>query len=151
MSWVYPSPYVNEIVVAAQDIDGLNHANNACYVVWCEEVAWQHSEYLGLSVEDYKSLDRCMVLHKAEYEYFLPSLLGDTLHFATWITKCDRRLRLERQFQAIKVSTGETVMRGCWSLVCATYSSGKATRFPESFMAAYGSKPLPLGRIEAAN
>ena len=148
MSWIYPDPFLNNIVVADKDIDGLNHANNACYVVWCEQAAWKHSEYLGLSVEDYRTLDKGMVLHKAEYQYFLPSQLGDTLVFATWLTKCDQKLRLERQFQATKAATGETVMRACWSLVCATLSTGKASRFPAKFLAAYGSRPLPIGRFD---
>lgn len=147
MNWIYPTPFFNDIEVAPGDIDGLNHANNGCYVVWCEQVAWKHSEYLGLSVDDYRELDKGMVLHKAEYEYFLPSILGDTLLFGTWLTQCDNKLRLERQFQAINAKSGETVMRACWSLVCATLSTGKASRFPDQFIAAYGNKPLPLGLL----
>ncbi len=146
MNWIYPHPFTNNIVVTQKDIDDLNHANNACYVVWCEKVAWKHSEYLGLSVNDYKLLDKAMVLHKAEYEYFLPSFLDETVIFGTWLTHCDQKLRLQRQFQAIKAETGETVMRACWSLVCATLSTGKAARFPQEFLAAYSGKTFPIGR-----
>jgi hypothetical protein len=33
--WDFPKPHVHTIQVAEADIDGMGHANNACYVGWC--------------------------------------------------------------------------------------------------------------------
>jgi acyl-CoA thioester hydrolase len=137
-SWDYPSPYQLEISVKESDIDGMGHANNACYVVWCEQVAWSHSQSLGLSVEDYQQLDRGVAINKAQYEYFLPTFKDDKLIASTWLTACDRKLRLERCFQITNARTGQTVLRGQWQLIGVTLSSGKATRFPEKFIEIYG-------------
>lgn len=38
--WDYPNPHILRTRVQAQDIDGLNHTNNAVYVDWCQQAAW---------------------------------------------------------------------------------------------------------------
>lgn len=137
-NWDYPKPHTFPQRVAAADIDGMGHANNACYVVWSEDCAWDHSQKLGLTVADYQRLDRGVAIHKASYEYYLPAFEGEDLLIGTWLTACDGRLRLERRFQMIKLGTGETVQRGHWQLICTRLSSGKATRFPREFIDIYG-------------
>lgn len=147
MEWKYPSPFTFDLTVAKTDIDGLNHTNNACYVRWCESAAWQHSLSLGLDIADYQRLDRGMALHTAEYKYFLPSIESDTLRVATWLVSSDKKLRLERQFQINNVNTGACIMQATWSLICVTLSSGKATRFPKEFLAAYSHREFPIGKL----
>ncbi len=136
--WDYPEPHTFPVRVVAADIDGMGHANNACYVVWCEDCAWNHSQELGLTVSDYQRLDRGVAIHRASYEYYLPAFEGEQLLIGTWLTACDGKLRLERRFQMINLDTGATVQRGHWQLICVTLSSGKATRFPSEFMEVYG-------------
>jgi len=137
--WDFPSPFTREVVVQAGDIDGLGHTNNASYVVWCERVAWLHSEYLGLSVRDYQRLDRGVAIQHAEYNYSLPSFAGDRLITATWLVHCDGKLRLERRFQIVHKDNGKTVMRGHWNLVSVVLSSGRVTRLPRLFADTYAS------------
>ncbi len=141
--WDYPTPYMLPITVKSTDIDGLGHANNACYVQWCELCAWGHSETLGLNVADYQSMDRGVAIHRASYNYFLPSFRGDKLVVGTWLTHCDRKLRLERSFQIIDAKAGTTVLRAHWLLICTTLSTGKATRFPDRFLQVYGEAIIP--------
>lgn len=148
MNWDQPTPHILPITVSATDIDGLGHANNACYVQWCELCAWQHSALLGLAVTDYQALDRGVAIHKASYQYFLPSFAGDTLLVATWLTGCDGKLRLERSFQILDQASGATVLRGHWLLICTTLSTGKATRFPERFLEVYGGAVIPVKKTD---
>lgn len=138
MKWDYPNPHTCEVIVDAADIDGMGHANNACYVVWCEQCAWNHSEALGLSVTDYQQLDRGVAINKANYEYFLPSFENEKLIVGTWLTACDNKLRLERRFQMINPETEQTILRGCWFLICVALSSGRAAKFPQEFIDIYG-------------
>ena len=56
MSWDLPTPFVIDLQVAADDIDGLGHANNAVYVSWLERCAWRHSQHLGLDLAEYRRL-----------------------------------------------------------------------------------------------
>ena len=117
----------------------MGHANNACYVVWCEQCAWRHSESLGLSIKNYQRLDRGVAIRKAAYEYFLSAFEHEDLLIATWLTACDGKFRLERRFQMNNVTTGKTVQRGYWELICVTLSSGKVAKFPKEFIEHYGN------------
>jgi acyl-CoA thioester hydrolase len=137
--WDRPAPFAIRLQPAAADIDGLNHVNNAVYVQWCEQVAWKHSEHLGLGLADYQRLDRAMAIRRGEYDYLLPALLGDDLILATWLTDSDGKLSMVRRFQLVRAGDGQTLLRGRWDLVCIEMSSGKARRMPAEFLQAYGA------------
>jgi acyl-CoA thioester hydrolase len=135
--WDLPHPFVLDGAPGPDDIDGLDHTNNAVYLRWCEQAGWAHSEALGLSIADYRRLDRAMAIHRGEYDYLLPTQLGDTLVLATWLLPGDGRLRMERRFQLRRRRDGATVLRGRWHLVCIEISSGQARRMPPEFCAVY--------------
>jgi acyl-CoA thioester hydrolase len=105
MPWDHPTPFTLPAAPQPQDIDGLNHTNNAVYVQWCEKVAWAHSEALGLALADYHRLDRAMAIRRGEYDYLLPSGVGDTLTLGTWLFRGDGKLTMERRFQLIRDSS----------------------------------------------
>ncbi len=138
MSWDYPQPFTLSLSPSAADIDGLDHTNNAVYVQWCEKAGWAHSEALGLSLADYRRLDRAMAIRRADYEYILPTTVGEALTLATWLTGDDGKLAMERRFQLVRDSDGATVLRGRWELICIDISSGRARRMPAEFSAVYG-------------
>lgn len=144
MSWDYPDAHIETVTVSPGDIDGMGHCNNASYVVWCEQCAWSHSAALGLSIADYQSLDRGVAIQNASYDYRRPSFAGDQLQVGTWLTACDGKLRLRRQFQIIRSSDQATILRGCWNLVCIQVRSGRPSRFPDAFVQTYGAAVIDL-------
>ena len=135
--WDVATPFVEPVSPCDDDIDGLRHTNNAVYVRWCEAIAWAHSASLGLALADYQRLDRAMAIRHAEYDYLLPSLAGEKLLLATWLASSDGRITLERRFQLIRPSDGQTLLRGAWQLVCIELASGRPRRMPAEFSAAY--------------
>ena len=135
--WDYPGAYTWAVRPGADDIDGLKHTNNAVYVRWCETIAWAHSKTLGLDLADYQRLDRAMAIRRGEYDYLLPSVQGDELLLATWLTGSDGRITLERRFQLIRSNDHATVLRGRWELVCIELGSGRPRRMPAEFSAHY--------------
>lgn len=137
MNWDHPQPYTQPVMPQPGDIDGLNHTNNAVYVQWCESVAWAHSEALGLSLADYRRLDRAMAIRRGEYDYLLPTAAGEALTLGTWLVASDGRLAMERRFQLLRNDDGATVLRGRWQLVCIELSSGRPRRMPPEFCDAY--------------
>ncbi|MHA4870580.1 acyl-CoA thioesterase [Duganella sp. PWIR1] len=136
-NWDHPQPYTLELSPAVADIDGLDHTNNAVYVQWCEKAGWAHSEALGMSLADYRRLDRAMAIRRSEYDYILPTSAGEQLVLGTWLYATDGKLNMERRFQLLRASDGATVLRGRWELVCIDISSGRARRMPPEFCAAY--------------
>jgi acyl-CoA thioester hydrolase len=137
LAWDYPEPFLQTLSPQGDDIDGLNHTNNAVYVRWCEQIGWAHSESLGLALHDYRRLDRAMAIRRGEYDYLLPTFEGDALTLATWLVGGDGKLAMERRFQLIRNQDQVTVLRGRWDLICIEMSSGRARRMPPEFLAAY--------------
>jgi acyl-CoA thioester hydrolase len=135
--WDHPAPFVLSLTPQPGDIDGLGHTNNAVYVQWCEQAGWAHSEALGLSLADYRRLDRAMAIREGHYDYLLPSFAGEALLLGTWLTASDGRLTMERRFQLRRVSDGQTLVRGRWLLVCIEISTGKPKRMPPEFLTIY--------------
>jgi acyl-CoA thioester hydrolase len=143
LAWDYPNPFTLPLAPQAGDIDGLNHTNNAVYVRWCEQVGWAHSHALGLTIDDYQRLDRAMAIRRGEYDYLLPTSLGDELLLATWLVGGDGKLAMERRFQLVRLRDDATVLRGRWDLVCIEMSSGRARRMPAEFIEAYIPQVVP--------
>lgn len=137
MTWDHLHPFSQPVSPRPEDIDGLNHTNNAVYLQWCEKVAWAHSEALGLSLADYRRLDRAMAISHGQYDYLLPTVLGDRLELATWLVASDGRLTMRRKFQLVRLRDDACVMRGHWDLVCIELSSGRPRRMPPEFSSVY--------------
>lgn len=136
--WDYENPFLLDVVVGQSHIDGLQHVNNAVYVTWCQDAGWQHSMSLGLGIEQYHQLDRAMAIRRSEYDYAQSAYLDDELTVATWLTKTDDKLSMERRFQLIRKRDGATLLRGRWDLVCIQISSGRPKRMPTEFKTVYG-------------
>lgn len=146
MSWSLPDPFVIDIVVQPEDIDGLGHANNAVYVSWLERCAWRHSQSLGLDLAEYRRLDRAMAVVRHEVDYLASAYEGDQLQLATWIVESDQRLKMTRQFQLRRPADDLTLLRAQTTFVCIELSTGKPKRMPAEFVEGYGRALLtPVG------
>ncbi|MBS7663009.1 acyl-CoA thioesterase [Pseudomonas lalucatii] len=147
MNWDFADPFVIDLCVGAEDIDGLGHANNAVYVSWLERCAWRHSQYLGLDLAEYRRLDRAMAVVRHEVDYLASAYEEQQLQMATWIVESDQRLKMDRRFQLIRPADGVTLLRAKTTFVCIELSSGKPKRMPAEFVEGYGRalrQPFPL-------
>jgi acyl-CoA thioester hydrolase len=124
--------------VLADDIDGLQHTNNAVYVDWCQRAAWDHSTALGLDLERYRALDRAMVITYSEFHYLQASQEGQEIAVATWIVAWDGKLTMARRFQVLRVDDGATLLRAAMRFACIEISSGRPRRLPQEFIDGYG-------------
>ncbi|WP_116800583.1 acyl-CoA thioesterase [Pseudomonas syringae] len=139
MVWDRATPFVIDLNVAAEDIDGLGHANNAVYVSWLERCAWRHSQFLGLDLTEYRRLDRAMAVVRHEIDYLASAYENDELQLATWIVDWDRRLKMTRCFQLKRPADNLTLLRAQTNFVCIELSSGRPKRMPAEFIEGYGA------------
>jgi acyl-CoA thioester hydrolase len=137
LKWDYPEPHRLDITVAESDTDILGHTNNVTYLRWLEQVAWAHSNALGLDWPEYQRLKRAMVVRRHELDYLAPSFVGDELVACTWLTGNDGKLSLWRRYQLVRVKDGLTLLRGRTLFVCADLETGKPRRMPEEFIQGY--------------
>ena len=138
MSWDLAAPFIIDLRVGSEDIDGLGHANNAVYVTWLERCAWRHSQRLGLDLAEYRRLDRAMAVVRHEIDYLAAGYEDDELQLGTWIVEWDQRLRMTRRFQLRRPSDGVTLLRAQTTFACIELSSGRARRMPAEFIEGYG-------------
>ena len=148
MSWSLPDPFVIDIVVQPEDIDGLGHANNAVYVSWLERCAWRHSQSLGLDLAEYRRLDRAMAVVRHEVDYLASAYEGEQLQLATWIVESDQRLKMTRHFQLRRPADDLTLLRAQTAFVCIELSTGKPRRMPVEFVEGYGRALLERYPLE---
>ncbi|MDH1010507.1 acyl-CoA thioesterase [Pseudomonas nicosulfuronedens] len=149
MSWQLPDPFVIDIEVKSEDIDGLGHANNAVYVSWLERCAWRHSQSLGLDLAEYRRLDRAMAVVRHEVDYLAAAYEGEQLQLATWIVQSDQRLKMTRHFQLVRPADALTLLRAQTTFVCIELSSGRPKRMPVEFIEGYGRALLSPEAVAA--
>jgi len=137
VAWDRPAPFILPVTPQAGDIDGLDHTNNAVYVRWCEEAGWAHSNALGLTLADYKRLDRGMAIRRSEFDYIFATGEGEELLLGTWLLPGDSALSMQRYFQLARRRDSTTVLRARWDLVCIELSSGRPKRLPPEFSEVY--------------
>ncbi|MBA4209542.1 MAG: acyl-CoA thioesterase [Parvibaculum sp.] len=137
IAWDHPFPFIHEVRVEPQHIDDFQHTNNVVYLTWMAKTAWEHSKALGLDFAAYAKVNRGMVVRRHELEYLAASREGERVAIGTWITGNDGKLRLRRRFQMVNADTGVTLLRGLSDFVCINIETGRATRMPAEFAAAY--------------
>lgn len=135
--WDWAKPFTQEIIVSTQEIDGLGHANNANYVRWMEDCAWQHSQSLGLGLDEYQRLNRAMAVIRHEVDYLASAYQNQTLIMGTWIREMDNKLKMNRYFQLIRPDDQVTLLRAKTTFACIELSSGRPKRMPTEFIEGY--------------
>ncbi len=147
IDWELPDPFTIDLVVQADHIDDYGHVNNLAYLKWCEDVAWAHTEAVGLGMGDYQRLDRAMALRKTCIEYKQPAFAGDSVRVANWIVDIGR-LTATRRYQICWLDDGATLARARCDLVCIELGSGKPRRMPPEFAERYTVLPSVRAALE---
>lgn len=135
--WLVEQPFVISLTVGVQHQDDFGHTNNVAYLQWLEQVAWAHSNHLGLDIAAYQRLGCGCVVRKHELNYLLPTFQHDELMIGTWISANDGKLSTVRDYQIIRVADQKTVLTGRTYFVTVDMVTGKAKRMPAEFIAAY--------------
>lgn len=136
-----PAPFVHTLIVGPGHLDEFGHTNNVVYLAWLQEVAWAHSQSLGLDMRDYQRIGAGCVARRHELDYLAPTFAGDVLHVATWIAENAGRLDMWRAYQIVRARDGRTVLRARTQWICVDLRTGKPRRQPPEFVTAY----LPIG------
>ncbi len=136
-AWDVRDPFIERVTVQPEHIDRFGHTNNVVYLSWLEQVAWSHSQTLGLGFADYERFGCGCVARRHELDYLAPTFAGDELLLATFIHENDGRLTMWRGYQIIRAGDGKTVLRGRTQWVCVDMKTGRPRRQPPEFLAAY--------------
>jgi acyl-CoA thioester hydrolase len=122
-----------------EHIDHYGHVNNVAYIAQIEQVAWSHSNALGISIDNFRSLDRAMVVQSHNVRYILPCHLNNKVLCATWVTQIKKRLTLKRKFQYICETREKIVFEAETTFVSVALTSGRPARMPLELYDLYNS------------
>ena len=124
------------VTVQAAHLDSFGHVNNIIYLQWMQDVAWAHSQSLGLDLSAYRRLDAAMVARNHDMTYLAPCFTGDNLILKTWLTHTDG-FNLHRQYEFVRGQDDKKVFEGTTHWVCIRLSTGRPIRMPPEFKTAY--------------
>ena len=108
-------PFTIHLKVRHYEMDSLGHVNNAVYLHYLEQVAFEHSEYLGFDRRRYAEIGGVFVLRKLEVEYMRPAIAGDALTITTWVQEM-RGPRAVRRYEVRKQGAADPIVtaEGLW-------------------------------------
>ena len=141
LNWDFPDPYVINVTVKDSDTDGYNHVNNAVYLGWMDRCVWEHCDAVNMGPQQCLLLDRGFAAVKHEIYYLGSAYAGEEVLIGNWVTRNDGRLRSERQFQIVRSSDNQTLVRAKTDYVCTKLSSGQPARVPVEFKEAFSVSP----------
>ena len=137
ITWKGPVQHVIEKQVGAAHIDRFGHVNNACYIDWAMECAWEHTGALGLSVEDYRRYGVGVFVRENHFTYLAAAHEGDVVVIGTRITVNDGKLRLGREFELWRPADGKLLVTGETLFATVDLDTGRPVRMPEDYARLY--------------
>jgi acyl-CoA thioester hydrolase len=117
-----------KIEITAEDIDDLNHVNNAVYVKWMDDVAFKHWEHL---TKNEPITDTIWVVSRHEIDYKSEAFLGDEIIAKTYVGNT-RGVTSERFIEFYKGETLLAKSKTIWVLLDA--KSYKPVRIRENIL-----------------
>ena len=117
-----------KIEITAEDIDDLNHVNNAVYVKWMDDVAFKHWEHL---TKNEPITDTIWVVSRHEIDYKSEAFLGDEIIAITYVGNT-RGVTSERFIEFYKDETLLAKSKTIWVLLDA--KSYKPVRIRENIL-----------------
>jgi len=80
-----PGPrFAAHFKVRHYEMDALGHVNNAVYLHYLEQAAYEHSAAAGFSDGQMRALGGIWIVRTHEIEYLRPATAGDVLQVVTW-------------------------------------------------------------------
>lgn len=128
-----PHRFITRLRVRNYEMDVLGHVNNAVYLHYLEQAAWEHSESLGLTLADYDAIGGIFILRKIEIDYLRPAVVGDVLEICTWAEEMHGP-RAVRKYEILHAETRKVIIRatGLWAWI--ERASGRPRPIPPTLV-----------------
>lgn len=136
MDYPASNPYVRHLVVPPEAIDAQGHVSNVQILAWMNEIAIEHSDSLGYTVERYKEIGGIFVVKRHEIDYLASAYEGERLIQFTWPSGA-RRSAAERRHELRREDDGVVIARGLNQWVYVDTETGRPKRMPPEVLEAF--------------
>src|SRR5512143_835096 len=92
------------------ECDAYGHVNNANYLRYMQETAFDASAAAGYDLARYATLGTHWLVRQTDVEFLAPLRYGDSVTVKTWVEDF-RRVRSRRAYELRRAETGEVVAR----------------------------------------
>ncbi|MCR4941500.1 MAG: acyl-CoA thioesterase [Campylobacter sp.] len=123
-----------KIKVGKEAIDINNHANNAYYFVWMQEVANAHSMAVGDDIAKNLANGKTWMARRNEIEYISQLFLGDEVEIHTW-TQPEKKTSSKRHFEFIK--DGKIIAKAITTYIFFDINRSRPIAIPEEIAKLY--------------
>lgn len=131
-----PRSFTTRLRVRYSDVDILGHVNNAVYLSYAMDAAFQHAVSAGFTVERMRELGGTFVVRRTVIDYHRPAKPGDELLVTTTLTEMNG-MRANRATLIVDAASGKTVATASTDYVWVT-QRGRPARIPAEALAAFG-------------
>ena len=138
-----PLTHSRTLRIRHYECDAYGHVNNANYVRYMQETAFDASAVAGYGIARYQEMGRIWLVRDTDIEYLQPLRYGDSVSIKTWVADM-RRVRSQRAYEFRNDATGELVARAHTDWVFLDTNTGRPTPIPEALMAAFFPEGVPM-------
>jgi acyl-CoA thioester hydrolase len=131
-----PLVYERTFRVRYSECDALGHVNNAHYLRYMQEAAFDASAAAGYGVPRYAEMHRVWLARQTEIEYLRPLFYGDAVTVKTWVADF-RRVSSRRNYELRLVGTGEPVARAFTDWAFMDTEANRPAIIPPEAIAAF--------------
>src|SRR5574337_297229 len=122
--------------VRSYECDAYGHVNNANYLRYMQEAAFDASAAVGYDVKRYEELGQYWLVRETEIEYFKPLKYGDEFEIKTWVVDF-RRVRSRRTYEFRLTGSAEIMARGLTDWVYLDQATQRPANVPPEMIQAF--------------
>jgi acyl-CoA thioester hydrolase len=123
--------------VQEEDLDELEHVNNAVYLVYIETAAREHAIREGFTLEDFKTHGVIPIVRSHYITYYKPALGGDVLLVSTEVKEVSGP-KAVRHNQVKHAETKELLVEAITEWVWLDAETLRPKRVPKAIREAFG-------------
>jgi acyl-CoA thioester hydrolase len=118
------------------ECDAYGHVNNANYLRYMQEAAFEASAAAGYTVARYQALKRIWYVRESDITFLRPLAYGESASVKTWVSDF-RRIHCHRAYELFEQASGDIAARASTDWVFLDADSLRPLTIPPEIVAAY--------------
>lgn len=124
-----PLTYTRTFRIRYYECDAYGHLNNANYLRYMQETAFDASAAAGYGMSRYEEMKRYWLIRETQVEFLLPLRYNDRVNVTTWIADF-RRVSSRRAYEFRLAESGELAARAFTDWVFLNTETGRPASIP---------------------
>ncbi len=142
-----PLKHTRTFRVRYYECDAQGHLNNANYLRYMQEAAFDASAEAGYDLRQYERMERLWLVRESQVEFLRPLRYNDNVAVTTWIVDF-RRVTSRRAYEFHLPESGELVARGWTDWVFLDTHNNRPASIPKEVINQFFPEGQPQGYPE---